>query len=116
MCICVDKVISTTTQTTQRMPLSLALVQDVISKYEDKIKQKSKADMDKLFATMDISILELASYQTDKSRALMAGIIDLDLAQYLYAKLCDWPNTSLAERVTLTQVFMRIKIDLVKQA
>lgn len=86
----------------------MKVVSDSINRYDTIIPTKPKAMMEKLNASLAIDVKELCYYQEKKSIAYMKGLIDLDLANYLYEKLNDWANTTLAERVTLTQVFVRI--------
>jgi len=87
-------------------------VRESIERYEKEIQTKPKDQMDKLFKDLDISLTEMAHYQQRKSIAFLEGKIDMELAQFLYQKLGNWENTTLAERVTLTQVFLRLMKDV----
>lgn len=90
--------------------LTMELVRQSIVKYEEEIKVKPKDRMDKLFAELNLSMHEIIVYQEKKSIAFTQQKIDQPLAMYLYRKLNNWDTTTLAERVTLTQVFFRLML------
>lgn len=87
------------------MHLTMQTIRESINRYEKIVPTKPKKTMDKLYETLDLSFPEIATYQTKKSVAFMEGKIDKELAQFLYEKLNRWRTTTLAERITLTQVF-----------
>jgi len=88
--------------------LTMETVRKAIERYTQEAQTKPKDAMDKLYKDLDISVTELCMYQEKKSIAFMEGHIDEPLAQFLYQKLNSWENTTLPERITLTQVFVRI--------
>lgn len=84
----------------------MSKIQETIRTYEQKIEsQNDKGKHEDLYKSLDISIIELTTYQNAKSVLFASGLISLDVANYLYRKLRDYANTSLAERIVLTLLF-----------
>jgi len=86
----------------------MEIVHASIEKYDQVIPTKSKDQMAQLYRTLDIDWKEMSAYQTCKSLAFSQGLIDEPLAMFLYRKLGDWENTTLSERIVLTQVLVRL--------
>ena len=94
------------------MGLNLDVVNAAIVKYEGLIPSKVKADMDKLYVSLDIGPVELATYAQKNVLAFAQGLIDQELSMFVYNRLMHWSSTTLAERITLTQVFVRLMRDV----
>lgn len=85
--------------------IDINVIRTAIEKYEDKIKEKPKEDMNKLSKSLDITTSELCTFQNAKSIAQAEGFIDYETALLAYNALGDWPNTRLSVKIVLTQLF-----------
>ena len=88
--------------------LSMDVVNSAIVKARGVIDSKPQGEMDQLYTTLDISPSELSVYAQKNTLAFAQGLIDQELSMFVYNRLMNWHSATLAERVVLTQVFLRL--------
>lgn len=79
-----------------------------IDRLNDILNTKDKETKDKLFKSLDVDLSEKVSYFELNAQSFASGIIPLDISQFIYNKLRDYENTSLAERIVISQLMLEL--------
>lgn len=79
-------------------------LQASINKLEDILSTKTPEDKNQLYKKLDIDFKNQFMYLDINAQSFASGLIDLNTSQFLYNKLRDYTNTSLAERIVIAQL------------
>lgn len=85
--------------------LNMEKIQLAIQKADLKVKEMSESEKERLTKTCDLEPREYVAFQELKSIAFTNQKIDLETAQFIYARLGNWSNTDLATKVILVQIY-----------
>lgn len=86
----------------------MSILSTFANKVNDKLMLQSKETKDKLYKTLDIDFMEKTKYFELNAQSFAMGIIDLELSQFVYNKLRDYDNTTLTERIIITQLMSEL--------
>lgn len=75
-----------------------------MDKVRSKLETVPQDQKDKLYKTLDISVMEQASYLSKNAYAFASGKIDLNTSQFVYNSLRNWSDSTLTERIAVTQL------------
>ena len=82
--------------------LNMKRINAIMGIYEERMKTKDKESLDKLYKSLNFSVMEIMTLQNAKSVLFASNKLSLSVANFIYYKLLDYDNTSLSERIVLT--------------
>jgi hypothetical protein len=83
-------------------------IQVVLNRIEESLKTQTDDAKTGLYKKLDVEVMEKTQYFELNARRFASGKIDLNTSQFIYNKLRDYENTTLPERIVITQLMMEL--------
>ena len=81
---------------------------DIINRIEDKLALQTEETRKDLYKKSDIDLEEKFAYFETNARAFASGEIPYEVSQFVYNKLRTYEDTSLAERLVISQIMYEL--------